>query len=160
MDDDLRYRSELADQFIERLRAVSPSQWRELVTHHRGNDNYYALAVELADEATRLLGDDRRAAYESALTQRLARTDEIVDAIILADVGALDEIGAHDARRLARAAVHAMLVRDAYGFNAGAFGELIRPFRAYLDLGDVERSASRVRTPPSGAPPQPPEASA
>ena len=66
----------------------------------------------------------------------------------------------HEPEPLVEGGGHAMLVRDAYGFNAGAFGELIRPFRAYLDLGDVERSASRVRTPPSGAPPQPPEASA
>lgn len=152
MDDDLRYRSELADQFIDRLRSVSPAQWRELVTHHRGNDNYYALAVELADEATRLLGDERRAPYEAALAERHARTDEIVAAV------ALPSLDADDARRLSRGAVHALLVRDAYGFNAGAFGELIRPFRAYLDLGEMERSAARVRTPPGGAAPQSPEA--
>lgn len=152
MDDDLKYRSELGDQFIDRLRRVSVAQWRELVAHHRGNDNYYTLAVELADEATRMLGDERRATYEAALAARHARTDEIVAAIPLAPHDA------DDARRLARGAVHALLVRDAYGFNAGAFGELIRPFRAYLDLGEVERSAARVRTPPGGAIPQPPEA--
>ena len=47
-------------------------------------------------------------------------------------------------------------MRDAYGFNSGAYGELVRPFRPYLDLGEVERLANRVRTPPGGASPVPP----
>lgn len=145
MDDDLRYHLELADQFLARLHGLTAEQWRELVARHRRDDRFYALALELADEATRLLGSDRRAAYETVLGERQRGADEIVASV------ALDEAHAAEARGLARAAVHALLVRDAFGFNSGAFGELIRPFRPYLDLGELERVAYRVRTPPGGA---------
>lgn len=161
MDDDLRYHAELADQCLARLRGLEVRQWRELVAHHRRDDNFYALALELADEATRLLGDERREAYEVVLKERQLVADEIVAAVSRHELRdespdasrheVLDDARATDARQLARAAVHAFLVRDAFGFNSGAFGELIRPFRPYLDLGELERVAYRVRTPPGGA---------
>ncbi len=165
MDDYLRYHAELADQCLARLRGLEARQWRELVAHHRRDDNFYALALELADEATRLLGDERREVYEAVLKERQQVADEIIAAVSRHELRdesraesrdesrdeSLDDARATDARQLARAAVHAFLVRDAFGFNSGAFGELIRPFRPYLDLGELERVAYRVRTPPGGA---------
>jgi hypothetical protein len=147
MDEELRYRAELADQFLGRLSALTPSQWRDFVAARASDQHYYAFALELADEATRLLGDERRAPHERILRDRLARVDAMVNVL------ALPEEERSDARRLAHAAIHACLVRDALGFNPGAFGELMRPFRAHLDVDDVERSASRLRTPPGGGAP-------
>ncbi len=144
MDEELRYRAELADQFLARLATLTPSQWRDFVAARASEPHYYDFALELAEEATRLLGDERRAPHERILRDRLARVDRLVNAL------SLPEPERADARRLAHAAIHACLVRDALGFNPGAFGELMRPFRAHLDVDDVERSASRLRTPPGG----------
>jgi len=149
MDEELSYRAELADQFLAGLRSLSAEQWRELVSHGDGTGNYFALALELADEATRLLGSERSAQVSNALSSRLTTLDGVLAGLAPRLPGTTEAV----ARRLAHAALHAFLVRDAYGFNSGAFGELIRPFRPYVDLAGLERSASRVRTPPGGAVP-------
>ena len=113
MDEELRYRAELADQFLGRLSALTPSQWRDFVAARASDQHYYAFALELADEATRLLGDERRAPHERILRDRLVRVDAMVNALALPE----EERG--EARRLAHAAIHACLVRDALGFNPG-----------------------------------------
>lgn len=147
MDEELRYRAELADQFLTRLAALTPAQWRDFMAARASDPHYYAFALELAEEATRLLGDERRAPHERMLRDRMRRVDALVDALTL------PESERTVARHLAHAAVQACLVRDALGFNPGAFGELLRPFRAHLDVDEVERSASHARTPPRGTAP-------
>lgn len=154
MDVELRYRAELADQFIDRLRALTPAQWRELVERHRRDDSYYRLALELVSDATQMLGADRMRQYETVLRRRSAEAERAIR-----DVTELPDAVATTAAALATAAINALLVRDAYGFNAGAFSELFRPFRSLLDLAELERSATQVlalqgfiRHPPPDAP--------
>jgi len=151
MDVELRYRTELADQFIARLERMSTEQWRDVVANHRNDNAYYRFALELATEATQFLGGERVERYQSALAERASRVHEVVRR------GAADasEEMSTVAESLAIAAVHALMLRDRYGFNAGAYGELIRPFRPHVDLSDVERAATKVVTPPS-SPRQPP----
>jgi hypothetical protein len=145
MDDELRYRTELADQFIARLEGWPRETWDELAAVQPDEDHFYRLALELATEATQLLGAERVAEYESVLNARAARIDDLMDR-----VGGQEEVPLpSSAGTLVRGAVHALLVRDTYGFNSGAFGELFRPFRGLVDIGDIERAANRVRTPPS-----------
>lgn len=155
MDVELRYRAELADQFIDRLRALTPAQWRELVERHRQDDSYYRLALELVSDATQMLGADRMRQYEMVLTRRSTDVEGVVR-----DATEIPAAVAATAVALATAAIHALLVRDAYGFNAGAFSELFRPFRSLVDLADLERSATQVlaaqglvRHPPSDTAP-------
>ncbi|MEO7966191.1 MAG: hypothetical protein ABIT38_19995 [Gemmatimonadaceae bacterium] len=150
MDVDLNYRTELADQFIERLARLSPEQWREVVAHNERDGSYYQLAVELVNEATQLVGSEKVAQYETALNVRRRRVSAIVS-----DVAAsLTTQTAATASTMAICAMHALMMRDRYGFNAGAFGILIGPFRPYVDLPELERTATRLVT-PLGVPRQP-----
>jgi hypothetical protein len=143
MDDELRYRAELTDQFIARLTMFSAEQWVELSAHHANDDDYYRLALDLASEATQLLGAERVTEYESVLQERMRRIDDLMREMPGDEASHLPPTASH----LAKGAVHALLVRDTYGFNWGAFSELFRPFRAIVDIGDLERAATRARLP-------------
>jgi hypothetical protein len=154
MDVELRYRTELADQFIERLARLSPEQWSEVIAHHERDNSYYRLAVELLGEATQLLGVGKVALYEAALGERRVRVATLVRDV----TPTLEPQLSVKATTLASHAMHALFLRDSYGFNAGAFGELIAPFRPYVDLPELERAAAR-RVTPAGVSHQPPAAS-
>jgi hypothetical protein len=141
MDEELRYRTELADRFLEHVATISIDQWNEIDERHQADDHFYSLALELATEATQLLGPDRMAKYQAALEQRSARVD-----VLLHDVA--ERTAQPVPRRayaLVKAAVHALLVRDTYGFNSGAFGELYSPFRSIVSVAALEHEVSQTR---------------
>jgi hypothetical protein len=142
MDDALRYRTELADRFLEHVATISIDQWNEIDELRRADDHFYSLALELASEATQLLGADRMADHEAALDQRVRRIDAM-----LHDVA--ERSGQPVPRRayaLVKAAVHALLVRDTYGFNSGAFSELFSPFRGIVSLAALEHEVKQSRS--------------
>src|SRR5215208_125624 len=116
MDDELRYRAELTDQFIARLTMLSAEQWFELSAHHGKDDNYYRLALELASEATQLLGEERVVEYDSVLQERIRKIDDLMREMPAEEASHVPPTASH----LAKGAVHALLVRDTYGFNSGA----------------------------------------
>jgi hypothetical protein len=141
MDDDLRYRTELADRFLGYVATISIDQWNEIDERHRADDHFYSLALELASEATQLLGADRMATYQAALEQRFARVDALLHEVA-------DRTGQPVPRRayaLVKAAVHAVLVRDTYGFNSGAFSELFSPFRGIVSVAALEHEVNQSR---------------
>jgi hypothetical protein len=146
MDAALRYRAELADQFVAYLDRLTIAQWRDLVRLQWRDDAYFRLSRELATEAMQLLGAERTAQYDAVLTERRARV-----AAMLRRLETLEPDVAESALDMTGAALQALLVRDCYGFNAGAFGELIAPFRPYVDLPELERTATRIVTPTSVA---------
>ncbi len=152
MDVELRYRTELADEFIERIAQLNAQQWREVIAHHERDHAYYRLSVELVSEATQLLGPERVDQYEAALAARSARISEILEC----SRAELSPLVHTSAQSLAVAAMQALVMRDAKGMNAGAFGTLIAPFRPYIDVAELDRVAARRTTPPGSAS-QPPD---
>jgi hypothetical protein len=122
---------------------LSSEQWFELSAHNSTTGNFYRLALELATEATQLLGGERVSEYESVLQERMRKIDDLMHVMPPEEAEPVPP----DAAQLAKAAVHALLVRDTYGFNAGAFGELFRPFRGIVNIAELERAASRVLAP-------------
>jgi hypothetical protein len=148
MDDELRYRTELVDRFLEHVATISIDQWNEIDERHRADDHFYALALELASEATQLLGADRMAKYQAALDQRFARVDALLHEVA-------ERTGHAVPRRayaLVKAAVHALLVRDTYGFNSGAFSELFSPFSSIVSVAALEHETNQSR--PGDRPPR------
>lgn len=127
----------MVDAFVNRLRQLSASQVAEIVSAHRIDTQFYRLALELADEAGRLVGSDRVEEYGAVLKSREAEVDRT-----LSRHGSLADAPASGV--LARGAVHALLLRDVASFNAGAFAELYAPFAAHVGLADVESDARRV----------------
>ncbi len=133
MDEELRFRAALVDSFVSRLRHLTPKQLDEIATAHRLDDKFYGLALELAGEATQLVGRDRASDFEVTMRDRLSEVERILPREPHADTrGACD---------LAKGAVQALLARDIASFNAGAFAKLYGPFASHITLADVENDA-------------------
>jgi hypothetical protein len=136
MDEELRFRAALVDSFVHRLRRLTATQLDEIASAHRLDDQFYGLALDLAGEATRLVGRERASDFEVTMRDRLGEVERILPREPQADArGACD---------LAKGAVQALLARDIASFNAGAFAKLYGPFSAHIMLADVENDARQA----------------
>jgi hypothetical protein len=125
-------RMELADRFIDRIEALTPAEWHQIGATHHGRHEFYALALQLVNDATQLAGEPLASAYEEFLDVRYRRIDAIV-----ARVPQSRELAPLHLAVMAKAAANALLVRDSHGFSPGAFSELFTPFRSFVDLSEL-----------------------
>jgi len=121
---------ELADRFVDRLDALPSLDWREIASAHETRHEFYALALQLVNDATQLAGEPLATRYEELLGDRYRR----IDGIIARHVDELWDHAPLHVAVMAKAATNALLVRDAHGFSLGAFSELYAPFRRHVDL--------------------------
>ncbi len=133
MDEELRFRTAVVDSFVSRLRQLTPQQLEQIASAHRLDDKFYGLALDLAGEATQLVGPERAPDFAHTMRDRLGEVERILPRTPHAD--------SRDACDLAKGAVQALLARDMASFNAGAFAKLYGPFASVITLADVENEA-------------------
>lgn len=135
MHDEVQDRMNLADRFLERLDRFTALDWRDIAMAHTPRHEFYALALQLVNDATQLAGDVLSVRYETFLADRYRR----IDAIIARHTDELWDLAPLHLTVMSKAAMNAILVRDAHGFSLGAFSELSAPFRRHVDLDDGVR---------------------
>lgn len=135
MHDEVQERMDLADRFLERLDRFTAIDWREIATAHTPRHEFYALALQLVSDATLLAGDELLIRYETFLADRYRR----IDRIVARHTDELWDLAPLHLTVMAKAAMNAILVRDAHGFNVGAFSELAAPFRWHIGLDEGAR---------------------
>jgi hypothetical protein len=127
---EMQRRMELADRFVDRLDALPSPVWREIASTHETRHEFYALALQLVNDATQLAGEPLSSCYEEFLGERYRR----IDGILARHSDELWDLAPLHLAVMAKAATNALLVRDAHGFSLGAFSELYAPFRRHVDL--------------------------
>jgi hypothetical protein len=135
MHADVQRRMELADRFIDKLENLSAADWRLIAASHQPRHEFYALALQLVNDATQLAGEPLASHYEGFLADRYRR----IDALLARVSDELWDLAPLHLAVMAKAAANALLVRDAHGFSLGAFSELFAPFRGHVDLTERER---------------------
>ena len=135
MHAEVQRRMELADRFIDKLEGLTAADWRQIGAGHQPRHEFYALALQLVNDATQLAGDPLSSQYEDFLAERYRR----IDALLTRLGHELWDLAPLHLAVMAKAATNAMLVRDAHGFSLGAFSELFSPFRGHVDMTEYER---------------------
>lgn len=130
MHDEVQERMALADRFLERLDRFTAIDWREVAMTHTPRHEFYALALQLVNDATLLAGDTLVVRYEAFLADRYRR----IDGIVARHTDELWDLAPLQLTVMAKAAMNAILVRNAHGFSLGAFSELAAPFRRHISL--------------------------
>jgi hypothetical protein len=131
MREDVERRMSAAAGFVDQLAALRLDDWRQVADEGKLTSEFYALALELVNDATQLVGESLAAEYDAFLTEQYGRIDAII-----ASLPSLVRIPvATHLAVMAKAATNAVLVRNSYDFSIAAFNELTRPFRWVTDLG-------------------------
>lgn len=131
----LGYRAELANQVIVRLKRLSAAQWERAVAILQDRRKYFDLAYQLSAHAIEIMVEEEGPESRALLQARLGDLDATFSEPQEADK-------ATSRRRIARASVLAVFLRDTRGFNLGAFQELYAPVAECVRLAEVEATAN------------------
>ncbi|MGQ0649477.1 MAG: hypothetical protein ACT4P7_18135 [Gemmatimonadaceae bacterium] len=137
MSPHLSFRAELANQVLVRLRRFDEHTWGQAEIVAEARYEYFGLAYSLAHDAVSLMVEEFGRELHTVLQARLDDVDALMSTL-----PSFESLERPASRwRVARAAVLAVFLRDSRGFNIGAFQELFAPVAAFIDIGELERTA-------------------